>query len=74
MTKDKEEVLLSCATKLWDLLDDIERYDDVFKKDFEAFNRLVMDTVQKRHDYMKSDGYDLEVVDSTHPAVKGSKL
>ncbi len=47
------------AEKLWELLDDIDTYFDMFKPDMEAFERRVEDKCQQRHKHLASDGWHL---------------
>ena len=54
------------SVALWDLLDDIDTASDMFKpcesngiQSYSNFYEYIMNKVMKRHEYLKSDGYEL---------------
>ncbi len=51
------------AHELWDLLDDIDTYGDMFKPEQGAYFRAVNRKVLKRFKYMTSDGYTIKPID-----------
>lgn len=59
----KEELTIEnwkcIAKELWKLLDEIDTASDMFKPEFNNFYRYAMVRVEKRHEFMKSNGYDL---------------
>ena len=69
-TLNRKHVLLNrydvVSRALWDLLDDIDTYSDMFKPDdlkpYELFYKKVMEKVKERHKYMESDGHDLTLI------------
>jgi hypothetical protein len=51
------------AESLWQMLDDISTYFDMFKPDMEPFERRVWKRCEERHNELTSDGYKLYPVD-----------
>lgn len=47
------------AHKLWDLLDNISTFGDMFKPEQTAYFKAVTNECSKRGDYLVSDGYSL---------------
>ena len=45
------------AQRLWQLLDDIDTYNDRFRPERSPFNIEVMRRVEERHQYMGSGGH-----------------
>jgi hypothetical protein len=44
---------------LWDLLDDIDTAFDAYRPQMEAFEKFVQEKVEKRHQILASDGFNL---------------
>ena len=51
--------LQGMVVELWVLLDHIDTLSDMCKTNDKAFRKLAMETQQKRHKILESDGYDL---------------
>ena len=47
------------AEELWKLLDDIDTASDMFKPKIDNFYRYAMKKVEKRFEYVTSDGFNL---------------
>ena len=48
------------AIKLWDLLDDIDTAEDIYKPEITSFYNCIHKHQSKRFQYMGSDGYKLK--------------
>jgi hypothetical protein len=51
--------LQGMVSDLWGLLDHIDTLDDICKENDSAYRNLVRETHSKRHNVLKTDGYDL---------------
>lgn len=51
--------LIPMIDKLWNIIDDIDTADDMFKEDDKAFREYVMNKQKERHQVLFSDGYGL---------------
>ena len=58
-TRPHDKLLDEMAEALWQMLDDIDTYSDMFKTDYEGFYRATMKKVAERHKIMHSDGFKL---------------
>ncbi len=47
------------AEKLWQLLDDIDTYGDMYKPEINGYFKAVNKKAAQRHDILQSDGYKL---------------
>lgn len=59
MWQEKAEKYKQTAEQLWDLLDEISTFDDACKSDDAAFRKMIYQVAERRHEIIKSDGYNL---------------
>ena len=52
---------------LWCLLDDVDTFGDMYKPEHTPYFRAVNKKICERHRYIRSDGYNLDIIDSNHP-------
>ncbi len=60
----------NAAEALWQLLDDIDSLSDSLKPEKNAFYEATMRHVARRHEILKSDGHNLELLPPA--ALKGT--
>lgn len=53
------ELLQRLVRELWDIIDDIDTTSDLAKNNDQLYRNLVHKSQKKRHDFLKTDGYEL---------------